>query len=138
MWKLTGPCLGRGRDRSWAPGHDRSSAFVLAPRLQGHVAQALAFFFSLDPQVDVPLHITQEHLPTVTLRPHQQIAKVLNCVLAVCDRHVFARPRYISYINIEPPPGFRGRCQRVDAIDRPPLRPIRRRRIAVVDRAMLV
>jgi hypothetical protein len=107
----------------------------LLSTLEGQVAETLTLFFALDPHADVPYHIPHEHLPWVALRPHEQLAEVPNLVLAVGDRHVFARPRYV---DIESAPRLSRRCQRKHAIDGPPLRPIRRGRIAVVDRAMLV
>ena len=41
----------------------------LWPLLEGQFAQTLALFFALDPQVDVPHHITYEHLPVSRWAP---------------------------------------------------------------------
>jgi hypothetical protein len=60
--------------------------------IEGQTAPALALFFTLDPQVDVPYHITHEHLSGVSLGSDRQFAKVLNLVLAVSDRRVLTRP----------------------------------------------
>jgi len=84
--------------RSSSASSSLLAALDLVLRFQGErgSAQPLLFFFALGPKVDVPHDVQHEHFPIVALRTNQEVAEILNLILAVGDRDVFARARYID------------------------------------------
>jgi len=74
---------------------------LLGLRGERKSAQSLLFFFTLGPKVDVPHDVEHQHFPIVALRANQEIAEVLNLILTVGNRDVFARARHV---DVEPAP----------------------------------
>jgi hypothetical protein len=56
----------------------------------------LTLLLSFNTNTNIALSFTNEYLPLVPLRPHQQLAEVLCLILPIGGSHVFAGSRHVE------------------------------------------